>query len=47
MHTLTNKEKIMKKYQRLEIIIDMFEENDVLVVSGGSNPGELPGVEIE
>lgn len=37
----------MKKYQRLEIIIDMFEENDVLVVSGGGNPGELPGVEIE
>lgn len=35
----------MKKYERLEIIIDMYEENDVLVVSG--NPGELPGIEIE
>ena len=34
----------MKKYQRLEIIIDMFEENDVVVMSptpGGDHEGPI------
>lgn len=35
----------MKKYERLEIIVDMFEENDVVVMSppfgGGENEGPI------
>lgn len=30
----------MKKYERLEMIIDMFEENDVVVMSPGLDDGE-------
>ena len=38
----------MKKYERLEMIIDMFEENDVVVMSPGPGPedGETEGLPI-
>ena len=34
----------MKKYERLEMIIDMFEENDVVVMSPVPDEGELPSI---
>lgn len=36
----------MKKYERLEMIIDMFEENDVVVMSPGLGDGETEGMPI-
>ena len=39
----------MKKYERLEMIIDMFEEKDVVVMSfddSDRDPSELPTIPI-
>ncbi len=37
----------MKKYERLEMIIDMFEENDVVVMSPIGDDAETPMYPIE
>lgn len=31
----------MKKYERLEMVIDTYEENDVIVMSGDEFEGEI------